>query len=318
MREFRPSVALLAVLLASVAGCASSLRFADRPAVAASFVNRRRTDGQTPLIATPPDGETGIPSYLQPTIEQLGANSCLEPQQPLHNLFDNVMDDHANYYSRRNLGMLAVGVGVAAIMANTRLDEAIQNNYQEDLRDLHTDEFSEALHTPSFLGNGYVTIPAFCGAALVGSWYDDTPLGHGSSEWGQRCLRTVLVGGPPMLAMQVVTGASRPGETDRGSLWNPFQDNNGVSGHSFMGAVPFISAAKMTDDPFWKAAFYAGSTLAALSRINDDRHYPSQVMLGWWMAYVAATAVDDTEQGNLTVFPLLMDDGIGAGLEYRW
>jgi len=120
-----------------------------------------------------------------------------------------------------------------------------------------------------------------------------------------------------MLAMQVVTGASRPGETDHGSLWAPFQDNNGVSGHSFLGAVPFISAAKMTDNRFWKAAFYAGSTLAAFSRINDDDHYASQAMLGWWMAYVAATAVDDTEQGNLTVFPLSMADGIGMGVEYR-
>ena len=74
--------------------------------------------------------------------------------------------------------MLAAGVGIAAIVANTRFDETIQGNYQEDIRDLHTDEFSEGLHTSKFLGNGYVTIPAFCGAALVGSWYDDTTLGH--------------------------------------------------------------------------------------------------------------------------------------------
>ena len=252
-----------------------------------------------------------------PPMERLGANPSLDLPQPPHNLFGGVLADHANYYSRRSLGMLAIGVGVAAVVANTRLDETIQGNYQEDIRDLHTDEFSEAIHTPEVLGNGYITIPAFCGAALVGSWFEDTPLGHESSEWGQRCLRTILVGGPPMLAMQVVTGASRPGETDDGSTWNPFQDNNGVSGHSFMGAVPFISAAKMTKDPFWKATLYAGSTLAALSRINDDDHYASQAMLGWWMAYVAATVVDHTQQNRLTVIPLPMADGIGAGVEYR-
>ena len=121
-----------------------------------------------------------------------------------------------------------------------------------------------------------------------------------------------------MLAMQMLTGASRPGETDDGSTWKPFQDNNGVSGHSFIGAVPFLCAAKMTDDPLWKAAFYAGSTLAGLSRINDDRHYTSQVFLGWWMAYLAATAVDQTQSGNWAVYPWPTADGMGVEVDYCW
>jgi len=86
-----------------------------------------------------------------------------------------------------------------------------------------------------------------------------------------------------------------------------------------MDAVPFICAAKMTDDPYLKAAFYAGSTLAAFSRVNDDPHYVSQVMLGWWMAYLAASAVDHTQQDkDLTIFPMPVADGIGAAVEYRW
>ena len=65
----------------------------------------------------------------------------------------------------------------------------------------------------------------------------------------------------------------------------------------------------MTDDPLCKAAFYAGSTLAGLSRINDDRHYTSQVFLGWWMAYLAATAVDQTQSGNWAIYPWPTADG---------
>ncbi|HYW78024.1 MAG TPA: hypothetical protein VE890_00540, partial [Thermoguttaceae bacterium] len=77
-------------------------------------------------------------------------------------------------------------------------------------------------------------------------------------------------------------------------------------------------AAKMTDNPYWKAAFYAGSTLGAFSRVNDDRHYSSQVMLGWWMAYMAVSALDHTQQGkNLTIFPMTVADGVGVGMEYR-
>ncbi|MFH1265348.1 MAG: phosphatase PAP2 family protein [Planctomycetota bacterium] len=259
-------------------------------------------------------------SSLQ-TIAEFEAEPQPEPRPPSHTLLGDVLDDHRHYYySRANLGMLAAGVGLAAVLANTTFDTSLRDHYQANLRDIPTDEVSEAVHTPEVLGNGYFTIPAFAATAVVGSWFDEAPLGQGLNEWGQRSLRTILVGAPPMLAMQVITGASRPGETGEGSQWKLFEDNNGVSGHSFMGAVPFLSAAKMTDDPFWKAAFYAGSTLAGFSRVNDDRHYPSQVMLGWWMAYLAATAVDHTHRNGeyFSVFPLPLADGIGAGIDYRW
>ncbi|MEZ6069860.1 MAG: hypothetical protein R3C10_06170 [Pirellulales bacterium] len=93
-----------------------------------------------------------------------------------------------------------------------------------------------------------------------------------------------------MLALQAVTGASRPGESTSESHWKPFDDNNGVSGHAFMGAIPFMSAAKMTDNIWFKGALYAASALPAMSRVSDDDHYFSQAFLGWWMAYMAASA----------------------------
>ena len=123
-----------------------------------------------------------------------------------------------------------------------------------------------------------------------------------------------------MLLMQRVTGASRPGESNSGSHWRPFHDCNGVSGHAFMGAVPFLCAGKMTDEIPFKVAFYAASVFPCVQRIVSDKHYISQTFLGWTMAYVAATAVDRTEQADrrVTVFPVFTDDGVGAGVEYRW
>ncbi len=93
-------------------------------------------------------------------------------------------------------------------------------------------------------------------------------------------LRSILVGGPPLLVLQWATGGARPTETDESSEWRPFHDNNGVSGHSFMGAIPFLSAAKMADNIWIKGSFYAASTLPGISRVNDDAHYFSQAFLG--------------------------------------
>ena len=207
-------------------------------------------------------------------------------------------------------------------MANTGFDEHfVRDAYLENIVKISNDEFYEKIHEAKFLGDGKYTIPVFVMAALAEPFIANLPLGSETAEWGQRSLRTILVGAPPMLAMQRLTGASRPGETTAKSRWQPFQDENGVSGHSFMGAIPFMSAAMTTDNDWLKAGFYAASTVPALSRINDDRHYFSQAFLGWWMALVASNAVDrsfngfNNQQRSVFVYP--HGDGIGIGFEYR-
>ena len=58
------------------------------------------------------------------------------------------------------------------------------------------------------------------------------------------------------------------------------------------------------------------------SRMTDDRHYPSQVFLGWYVALASSRAVSTTEWqfGNveLRVMPLPMADQGGLAVEARW
>jgi hypothetical protein len=228
--------------------------------------------------------------------------------------------DHIEFYSRAGLTWLTAGFATGALMANTGFDEhAIRHKYLENIVQIPNDELFEKIHQPKFLGDGLYTIPAFAVAALAEPLIDDLPLGSETAEWGQRSLRTILVGGPPLLGLQLLTGGSRPGETTAKSKWKPFQDENGVSGHSFMGAIPFMSGAKMTHNLWLKAGLYTASTLPALSRVNDDDHYFSQVFLGWWLAYIAATAVDHAHnpEAHYEFFAYPHPEGLGVGLEYR-
>lgn len=148
---------------------------------------------------------------------------------------------------------------------------------------------------------------------------EGTPLAV-TGEWGERSLRTVLVGGPPMLALQYGIGASRPDELHSASHWEPFQDANAVSGHAFMGAIPFLSAAKMTDRPLLKGALIFGSVLPGFSRFNDEDHYASQVVLGWSMAYLAASAVDDTyaQERPYRLMPGPVGEGTGINVLFSY
>ena len=51
----------------------------------------------------------------------------------------------------------------------------------------------------------------------------------------------------------------------------------------------------MSDDFLVRAGLITLSVMPGLSRINDDQHYLSQVVLGYWLAVLSTVAVDHTE-----------------------
>ncbi len=235
----------------------------------------------------------------------------------LGDLWHETVCDYKNYYSWKTLGVLGVGFGVGAIGANTDLDQHIRNWYQKSVRSNTSDDIAKVA---KMFGEGGYEVPAAAAAWLVGEAFDDNRCCEVVGEWGDRELRSLFVGVPPMLFMQYATGASRPSDPNAHSSWQPFTDNNGVSGHAFMGSLPFINAAKMTDDVPLKIGFYTCSAFAGWSRINDDAHYTSQVFLGWWMAWWAATCVDMTgpQQHSWQITPLPMPDGAGMAISYQY
>lgn len=235
--------------------------------------------------------------------------------------WEQLSSDYGHFYSARNLGNLAIGFAVGAAMANTNFDESLSHDFfQENFVDIANEDVTEKLHQPKLLGDGYILLPLIGGAALAEPWLESSPVLQPIGEWGNRSARAILVGGPLVMLMQRVVGGSRPNESDSLSHWEPFQDNNGVSGHSFVGAVPFLSAAEMTDSKWLKALCFAGSVLPGISRINDERHYFSQVFLGWYVAYLSCRAVDVTQTGRdgFRIFPTIDQNGFGLLLDKRF
>ena len=128
------------------------------------------------------------------------------------------------------------------------------------------------------------------------------------------------VGAPATGLLQLFIGASRPGESSAGSRWKPYQDDNGVSGHAFVGAIPFLVAAKQADNWFLKSAFHFGSSLTAYSRVYDDKHYMSQAIMGWWVACLAVESTELTERscGQYRMIPAAVNGLPGMAIEFRF
>lgn len=265
-------------------------------------------------LAESGDRSGGLPAYGFPYRQDDYGNRCLAE---LHQAWQDIKSDYGNYYSWPTLRDMGLMLAITAPIANTAVDQNFRNWYQDDVRSTGTNNFA-SFWKP--LGEGAYVIPGFLGVAVVGKCFDQPPIFHVAGELGDRTTRAYLVGAPPMLFMQYLLGAGRP-TTDipYPSYWRPFNDSHGVSGHAFMGAVPFITAAKMSDNLAIKSGCYLLSTFTAWSRINDDAHFLSQVILGWSMAYYAARAVDNTETDkSLMILPVAAPDMTGVQVIYTF
>ena len=256
------------------------------------------------------------PTPLFPPAEPRDNNFRSRCSEILATTQDNVCCDYANYYTRDTLGEFVVILAPAAVFANTDVDADIDYWYQQHVRSNDTNRAASVFRP---LGNGYYTIPAYVSAKFLGEYFDDQPGMALLGEFGDRTTRALLVGAPPLLAVQYLTGGGRPSNVEDNSYWRPFHASNGASGHAFMGAVPFLTLAGMTADPLAKCFFYACSLWTGISRINDNLHYVSQVWLGWWLAYLACDAVHKTEtaKGPLLITPLCTPEMTGLGLIYQ-
>ena len=230
-----------------------------------------------------------------------------------------VLEDYRNFYSCESLVCLTAAFGAGALMANTGFDTTLQTAWQTSVTPTIVGNVS--LTKP--IGEGRYALAVFGAAAATGLIFEGRPSGDIVGEWGSRSLRMFVVGAPPLYGLQWATGASRPNDNSSvGSGWKFGQDDNGVSGHAFVGAIPFLAAAEMVENPWAKGGLYVCSTFVGFSRINDNRHYPSQVFLGWYLAWASSMAINRTELHfsgmEVRVVPLPIADLGGMAVETKW
>lgn len=244
-------------------------------------------------------------------------NTCLADShvsETDNKILQTVINDYKSFYSGDRLLRMGIGFGIAALPANTSIDNDIQDWYQDDIRSSTTDDMSDVFKE---FGERQFLLPITAVAAALKFAEPDSPI----ANWGAYSLRAYATGTPALLLMQRATGASRPGETVHQSDWRPFKDDNGVSGHGYVGAVPFLTIARMNEEnkPVKYLALLA-STFTAWSRINDNAHYFSQAALGWYLAYESVDAVFDADakQKGLTIIPVVSPDTVGVSANIRW
>ena len=266
------------------------------------------------------------PVYALPPLDREASLAPPPPELPwtrssyprLSRAGHKVWNDYRNFYDCEGLVCLSAAFGAGAIMANTGFDDTMQTAWQNGVEPTSLGTFFSGCKD---IGEGRYALSVFGVAAATGLVFEGNPFGDVVGEWGSRSLRMFVVGAPPLYVLQLATGAGRPSD-GRGSDWQFFNDNNGVSGHAFVGAIPFLAAADMVESPLLKGTLYVCSTFVGFSRMTDNAHYPSQVFLGWYLAWASSRAVSMTETHfagmEIRVVPLPTADMGGLAVEGRW
>lgn len=258
-----------------------------------------------------------IAHQLKQTFKILGVTSCLILPMQLHaqeaiqnyptwrNFPSQVKDSYRNFYKKQNGILLGLGFGMGALMANTSIDQSIADWYQKQVRSTTTNCLSTNFKV---FGNNKDVLIGFAAIAGASLALHQTQPGRYMGKFSQRYLAGLLVGLPPLLITQNLTGADRP-YNHNGSHWQPLKHDHGVSGHAFLGALPFLTLSNMTNQPILKSGLVLTSTLTGLSRINDNAHYASQVGLGWLIAYLSARSVAYNSSSSVEITPFVDEEG---------
>ena len=230
---------------------------------------------------------------------------------------DDIRADFRQHYSRGPLLQVTAGFGVAGVLANSDADQKIQEFFNDELSSESGDDVSDFFTGVGDLSMPLYSFPIYLGAMWLGDYSRDSE--SALARWGAASMRAGLVGAPEVIVLSNITGGNRPEEGEPG--WSPFDGDDGVSGHAFFGAVPFITAAHETDKRWLKVTLLVTSTLPGLARVYDDQHYFSQSLLGWWIAYVSAKSINHTDTAKrsaVSISPVSYSDGAGLRVAFSF
>jgi len=247
-------------------------------------------------------------------------SSIARANAPLSLIGGQILCDYQHYYSATGLSQQLIGLGLAGLAANTHIDQGFQDEWQQHLRGNTTNRLSDIFDDYGEITQYKISIPIYVFLIGIEAAYPQQPLARCLGFFGNHALRTLLVGAPQQVALTHLLGGGRP-QIEQ-SQWHLFKHQRAVSGHAFYGAIPFINLAKQTQLPLIKTSYYVLSTFPGLARINNNKHYFSQSLLGWWIAFSAANAVWKTEEVSKKPYTWSLQlrpysDGIYLGLEAK-
>ena len=158
------------------------------------------------------------------------------------------------------------------------------------------------------LGEWRFIVPALSAGYLAGAVTGSKDLKRVMFHAGAAALLATGVSS----SIKYTIGRTRPDFAGDPDQFRPFSGNNSFpSGHTAVAFAIATAIADETDDSWSDVALYGAATLTAMSRINDDRHWTSDVLVGGLIGHLSGKWVS-RQMGPVRVSPA----GVTVNLQF--
>lgn len=193
------------------------------------------------------------------------------------------------------------------------LDQEIRDVFKDN-RSSTTDDFAN-LFEP--FGNGVVTIPALAAFYIFGH-YDENDK---AKQTALIAAESFLITGLYTTVLKVSMGRHRPSTGNSSTSFDGFTTDHKSfpSGHTSTAfAIATVIANKYEETPYIKPISYGIASLTGLSRINDNKHWASDVFFGAALGYFTSKTIlrlhNNKKGQHFTIYPRANSRGGGIVL----
>ena len=214
-------------------------------------------------------------------------------------------------------GWIAGGTGMF-IALDEEINSAFKNN-----RSIYTEKLMDVFEP---FGNGAFTVPALATVYFLSHFHEN-----------EKAKRTALIATESFLITSLYTtvlkfsfGRARPHNADTNHddshmHFDGFSINNNSfpSGHTSTAfAIATVVANEYEETPYIKPISYGLATLAGLSRINDQKHWASDVFIGAALGYFTSKTLlrlhNNKKGQHFTIYPRADSRGGGIVLSKKF
>ena len=180
--------------------------------------------------------------------------------------------------------------------------------FREEAQERRDGTTNSVAKVANSLGEWRLLVPALSAGYLAGELAGSRDLKRAVLHAGTAAVLATGV----TSALKYSIGRTRPPVAGDPLDFRPFSGSNSFpSGHTAVAFAIATSIADETDDSWSDVALYGAATLTAMARVNDDRHWTSDVLIGGLVGHLSGRLVS-RQMGPVRVVP----GAVAANLEF--
>jgi membrane-associated phospholipid phosphatase len=205
----------------------------------------------------------------------------------------------------------------AAVAGAFALSYIFDRDIRSDLAGTHSTTLDHATDAGSFVGNPYIHIGVAAALYGAGAASDSPRLMRIGEELGE----ALLISDAATVVLKQAVGRGRPATGDGNSRYKPFQFASDYDSLPSMHTASSFAMAHVlaseTESLPVKIFCYAAASFVGFSRLYQDKHWASDVVLAAAIGELAGNSVTRfraAQPGTLTLAPLVNDGVPGLAL----